>query len=65
MVARFLFPVWHKGERAHTPAPGDHQGPPFPTSSASPLRIIRPPISLPGWVDAYWATAGVALITML
>src|SRR6266851_9737013 len=34
MVARVLFPVltW-RGNAITPPAPGDHQGPPFPTSS--------------------------------
>ena len=43
MVARVLFPVLTcRGERDHTPAPGDHKGPPFPTSSALAPTGNRP-----------------------
>ena len=35
MVARVLFPVLTcRGNAITPPAPGDHQGPPFPASSA-------------------------------
>ena len=35
MVARVLFPVLTgRGNALTPPAPGDHKGPPFPTSSA-------------------------------
>jgi hypothetical protein len=56
MPARVLFPVltW-RGNAITPPAPGDHKGPPFPTSSAlAPTESPGLLSSFQAEVDASW-----------